>query len=64
MFPVMKAMGYANTSYSDTDFTIVGIVFGNLANFVKGNGMLVIVAVLFLIPIVYNIFFGKRKTVN
>ena len=27
MYPVLSSMGFANTTYSDTDFTIVGIYF-------------------------------------
>ena len=51
---------FANTTFSDTDFTLVGIIFGNLTKVVSGNGMLVTVAVLFLLPIVYNYTIGKE----
>ncbi|MDO4615483.1 MAG: PTS ascorbate transporter subunit IIC [Lachnospiraceae bacterium] len=61
MFPVLASLGFANTSFSDTDFTLVGIVFGNLVKVLSGNGMTILVAVLFLIPIVYNYTLGKKK---
>ena len=56
-------MGLANTSFSDTDFTIVGIVFGNLTRFVGGNGIFGIIVVLFFIPIIYN-FVAKKPEVK
>ena len=60
LYPVLGSMGFANTTFSDTDFTLVGIIFGNLTKVVSGNGMLVTVAVLFLLPIVYNYTIGKK----
>ena len=61
LYPVLGSMGFANTTFSDTDFTLVGIVFGNLTKVLSGNGMLILVAVLFAIPIVYNYTFGRAK---
>ena len=64
MYPVLSSMGFANTTYSDTDFTLVGIVFGNLTKIVNGNTLFVIIIVLFLIPIAYNFFPERKKTEN
>ena len=61
LYPVLGSMGFANTTFSDTDFTLVGIVFGNLTKFVTGDMMLVITVVLFLLPIVYNYTIGRAK---
>lgn len=61
LYPVLGSMGFANTTFSDTDFTLVGIVFGNLTKIVTPNMMLVITAVLFLLPIVYNYTIGRAK---
>ena len=61
MYPVLSSMGFANTTYSDTDFTIVGIIFGNLTKIVSGDMMLGIIVVLFLLPIIYNLLTGKKK---
>lgn len=60
LYPILGAMGFANTTFSDTDFTLVGIVFGNLMKIVSGTGLMVIVVVLFLIPIVYNYTIGRK----
>ncbi|MBQ9063682.1 MAG: PTS ascorbate transporter subunit IIC [Eubacterium sp.] len=60
LYPVLGALGFANTTFSDTDFTLVGIIFGNLVRFVNGNTFTVIVLVLFLIPIVWNYTVGRK----
>lgn len=64
MYPVLNSMGFANTTYSDTDFTLVGIVFGNLTKVVSGNVLLGITIVLFLVPIIYNLVRGNNKEVK
>lgn len=61
LYPVLGAMGFANTTFSDTDFTLVGILFGNLIRFVNGNVLTVIVLILFLLPILYNYTIGRKK---
>lgn len=63
LYPVLGALGFANTTFSDTDFTLVGIIFGNLVRFVSGNTFTVIVLVLFLIPIVWNYTIGRKAKV-
>ncbi len=63
MYPVLSSIGFANTGFSDTDFTIVGIVFGNLTQIVSADGLLGIIAVLYLLPIVYN-FVAKKPEVK
>lgn len=61
LYPVLGSMGFANTTFSDTDFTLVGIIFGNLCKVVTPNVMTAVVAVLFLIPIVWNYTIGRNK---
>ena len=64
LYPVMASMGFSNTTFSDTDFTIVGIIFGNLYKIVTPNTMTAIVAVLYLLPILYNYTIGKKTGVS
>lgn len=64
LYPVMTAMGFSNTTFSDTDFTIVGIIFGNLYKHVSPNVLSIIVVILFLLPIVYNYTIGRNKAVS
>lgn len=61
LYPILGSMGFANTTFSDTDFTLVGIVFGNLVKVVSGNVLMVIVMILFLLPILYNYTIGREK---
>lgn len=61
LLPVLGSLGFANTTFSDADFTIVGIVFGNLSKFVTGNGLFAVIAILFALPIIYNYTLGRKK---
>jgi PTS system ascorbate-specific IIC component len=31
LLPVLGALGYANTTFGDSDFGIIGIIIGNIA---------------------------------
>ena len=59
--PVMGALKFANTTFSDADFSIVGIVIGNVAQNIQGIGLLVFCLVLYFIPIIYNIVAPKKQ---
>ena len=62
--PVMGALNFANCTFSDADFSLVGILFGNAAQWVKGLPLMAICIVAFLIPIVWSLVFRKKdKTV-
>lgn len=61
--PVMGALNFANCTFSDADFSVVGILLGNLAQWVKGGGLLLICAGLFALPIIYN-YVAPRKVVE
>lgn len=64
LLPVLGSLGFANTTFSDADFTIVGILFGNLAKFVTGTGLFAVIAVIFVLPIIYNYTIGRNKETN
>lgn len=61
LMPVLGTLGFANTTFSDADFTVVGIIFGNIANVLKGNGLFILVIVLASLPIVYNVLAPKKN---
>lgn len=61
LYPILGSLGFANTTFSDADFTIVGIIFGNLIKVLNGNSLVVICAVLFALPILYNVIWGNKK---
>ena len=54
-------LGIANSTFSDADFSITGIILGNIAQFVKGGGLFAVCVVLFLLPIIYNVIMPKKK---
>lgn len=59
--PVIGALGFANTTFSDADFCGVGIVLGNIAKIIPGFGLLAVCVVFFLIPIIYNFVAPKKE---
>ena len=58
--PVMGSLNFANCTFSDADFSWLGILFGNIAQFVQGSGLLVICVIVFLLPIIYNFVAPKK----
>lgn len=59
--PVMGSLNFANCTFSDADFSIMGIIFGNIAQFIQGSGLLIVCVVVFLIPIIYNYVAPKKN---
>lgn len=59
--PVMGALGFAGTTYGDADFTIVGILFGNLAQHVGGLPLVAICVGLYLVPVLYGVVADRRS---
>ncbi|WP_156031778.1 hypothetical protein [Selenomonas sp. AE3005] len=35
LMPVLGNLGFANTTFSDADFCVVGTILGNVINFLK-----------------------------
>ena len=61
LMPVLGSLGFASTTFSDADFTIVGIILGNIARVLQGNGLFILVIVLAALPIVYNVVAPKKN---
>lgn len=59
--PVMGSLNFANCTFSDADFSVAGIILGNIAQFVKGGGLFIVCIVLYLIPVAYNLIAPKKK---
>lgn len=60
LMPVLGSLGFASTTFSDADFTVVGIVLGNIARFVQGGGLFAIVLLISASPLLTN-FIGKKE---
>jgi PTS system ascorbate-specific IIC component len=61
LYPIMGALGFVGTTFSDADFTVVGIIFGTLCRFIGQGGLIAVAAVLFALPIVYNYTLGRKN---
>ncbi|WBF46814.1 PTS ascorbate transporter subunit IIC [Serratia rubidaea] len=60
LLPVLGALGFANTTFSDADFGVLGIVLGNMARFMNKEAIMVAVVVIFALLVAHNLL-GKRK---
>lgn len=58
--PVFTALGFTSATFSDFDFSILGIAFGNLAQVLPGWPLLVICVACYLAPIVFNLVAPKK----
>ncbi len=59
--PVFTALGFTSATFSDADFSWMGIVFGNLAQAIPGWPLFAVCVICFLLPIIYNIVAPKPK---
>lgn len=60
VMPVFGKLGFANTTFSDADFSWMALVFGNIANAVKGMPLLVICVLVYLAPIALSLVSKKK----
>ena len=63
LMPVLGALNFANTTFSDADFTVVGILLGNVARFLHNGGLVILCVLIFAAPIVYNLVAPKKEKV-
>ena len=59
--PVFTALGYSGATFSDADFSWMGIVFGNVINYANGMTLMLICVAVFLLPIIYNFVAPKKE---
>lgn len=63
LMPVLGDLGFASTTFSDTDFAASGIILGNVAKSFGASGVTITVIALVLLAVLYNIF-KKSKSVK
>lgn len=59
--PVMGTLNFANSTFSDADFSIAGIILGNVAQYIQGNGLMIFCIALFLSPIILSTILKKKE---
>lgn len=64
VLPVLGALGFANTTFGDMDFAVIGIILGQAINFLQAYGVYIIVAVLVVALILPSVLKSKNKVVN
>lgn len=62
LLPVLGAIGLTNTTFSDTDFGVTGIILGNMARFMTPGMITMTVTGIFAALVLYN-FIGKKNPV-
>ncbi|EBT7747318.1 PTS transporter subunit IIC, partial [Salmonella enterica subsp. enterica serovar Schwarzengrund] len=63
LLPVLGAIGFANTTFSDADFGVIGILLGNLARYLSPMAITGLVVALFALLVAYNVL-AKNKKAN
>lgn len=63
LLPVLGAIGLTNTTFSDTDFGVAGIVLGNMARFMNPGMITATITGIFAVLVIYN-FIGKKKVIT
>lgn len=64
VLPVLGTLGFANTTFGDVDFAIIGIIIGQAINFLKETGVYLVVAGLILALIIPSFIKTKHKVLN
>ncbi|WP_078543686.1 PTS ascorbate transporter subunit IIC [Litchfieldia alkalitelluris] len=62
LMPVLGDLGFANTTFSDSDFGATGIILGNLVNWFGATGVWIVVIVGTLLAILPGFFKKDKKT--
>ncbi|MGC6386284.1 PTS ascorbate transporter subunit IIC [Ewingella sp. S1.OA.A_B6] len=63
LLPVLGALGFANATFSDADFGVIGIMLGNLARFMSKEAIMVLIVAIFAALVAYN-YLGKKPAVE
>ena len=55
----LGALGFANATFSDADFGVIGILLGNLARFMSKEGIMALIVGIFAVLVAWN-YLGKK----
>ena len=54
LLPVLGALGFANTTFSDADFGAIGILLGNMARFMSKEMIMLAIVAVFALLVAHN----------
>ncbi|WP_367990442.1 PTS ascorbate transporter subunit IIC [Vibrio sp. NTOU-M3] len=63
LLPVLGNLGFANTTFGDVDFTLMGIILGYSNNFIGQTGIY-LVTIVFAITLIVPSLFSKKQIVG
>ncbi|MCS3423510.1 PTS system ascorbate-specific IIC component [Rahnella sp. BIGb0603] len=63
LLPVLGALGFANATFSDADFGVIGILLGNLARFMSKEGIMALIVGIFAVLVAWN-YLGKKPVAD
>lgn len=64
LLPVLGQLGFANTTFGDTDFGVIGILLGRLGNSMGNTGIYIIAAITLLVLIIPNFLSKSNIAIN
>jgi len=64
LLPVLGDLGFASTTFGDTDFGIIGILLGQIGNWLGNVGIYVIAVVVLIVLIVPNFIHKSERAIN
>lgn len=64
VMPVLGTLNLSGTTFSDSDFCIAGVLFGNLASVFSGEGILLLCVLGFTAPIIWEQAAKHRKSLK
>ncbi|MDY6062406.1 MAG: PTS ascorbate transporter subunit IIC [Erysipelotrichaceae bacterium] len=60
VMPIFTGMGFQQATFSDADFSVMALIFGNIAQVVKGNGLLIVSIIAYVLPIIITYALPKK----
>ncbi|MDY4280130.1 MAG: PTS ascorbate transporter subunit IIC [[Pasteurella] mairii] len=63
LLPVLGSLGFANTTFSDTDFGGIGLILGNMAHYMSKDMIMIFISTIFILLVAYN-YLAKKPIVK
>lgn len=64
MLPLLGQLGFADSTFGDTDFAVTGIVVGRIGEYLGKNGIYALIAILFLGLIVGSLLKSRKISIE